>query len=256
MKNKIPTERFTETVQDYIKYRPSYPQEILQLLINEGMLTKETIIADIGSGTGFLTKLFLDHGNEVYGVEPNQAMREAAEGYLKQYGNFHSTSGSAEATSLKDQSIDLITAGTAFHWFDATLAKNEFKRILRNPGWVLLTWNVRNIQESALVADYEKLILQFCPDYRASNAIKFEQTAGQDFFNPHQMKQASFKNSQRFDWLGFKGRLLSSSYSLRPEDSHYQQMLNTLKTIFERHEIAGTIEFLYETKLYYGHLLP
>ncbi|MFN7096842.1 MAG: class I SAM-dependent methyltransferase, partial [Gammaproteobacteria bacterium] len=120
------TERFTETVQNYLKYRPSYPQEVLSFLVDECNLTKQSLIADIGSGTGFLSKLFLDYGNTVYGVEPNQAMREAVEDLLKRYNHFHSIDATAEATTLPDHSVDFITAGTAFHWFDFNKTKQEF----------------------------------------------------------------------------------------------------------------------------------
>lgn len=94
-------EPFTKTVQNYLKYRPSYPKEIVDLLVNECGLNKKSVIADIGSGTGFLAKLFLDAGNTVYGVEPNQAMREAGEAYLAHYPHFHSISGTAETTHLE-----------------------------------------------------------------------------------------------------------------------------------------------------------
>lgn len=249
-----PTERFTETVQDYIKYRPSYPKEVLQLLIDECDLRKNKIIADVGSGTGLLSKLFLNHGNSVYGVEPNQAMREAAEEYLKEYSNFYSINGTAEATSLDKKSIDIITVGTAFHWFDIANTKVEFKRILKKDGWVLLVWNVRNIEESELLREYENLLLVYSTDYKESNARKFNKTAVKEFFSPNEMKMCSFKNAQRFDWNGLKGRLLSTSYSLRPGNARYDEMLKKLKEIFERYQKNGIVEFLYDTKLNYGHI--
>lgn len=249
MKN---TERFSQTVQDYIKYRPSYPKEVLYVLINECHLTPANIIADIGSGTGFLAKLFLDYGNTVYGVEPNQPMREAGEDFLSDYTQFHSIDGTAEATTLANHSVDFITAGTAFHWFDAEKAKLEFKRILKPSGWVLLVWNVRNIQDSKLIQNYENLIVKYGTDYLESNAKKFDKTAVKEFFNPHEMRVQSFRNSQHFDWEGFKGRLLSTSYSLRPGDDGYEEMMRELKMIFDRYQQNGVVEFLYDTKLYYG----
>ncbi len=249
-----PTERFTDTVQDYIKYRPSYPKEVLQLLIEECGLNENTVIADVGSGTGLLSKLFLDHGCVVYGVEPNQAMREAAEVYLKEYANFHSVSGTAEATSLEEKSVNIITAGTAFHWFDIDKTKEEFKRILKLGGWVLLAWNVRNLEESALLRDYEDLLLTYGSDYKESKASAFNKTAVKEFFSPNEMNVCSFKNTQHFDWMGLKGRLLSTSYSLRPGNARYEEMLEQLKEIFERYQKNGIVEFLYDTKLYYGRI--
>lgn len=247
------TERFTETVQDYIKYRPSYPKEVLQTLINECGLTPKSIIADIGSGTGFLAKLFLDNGNEVYGVEPNKEMREAGEEYLKEYKNFRSVNGTAEATTLENKSVDFVTAGTAFHWFDPVKTKQEFKRILKPNGWVLLVWNVRDMN-SDLIRDYEELIIKYGTDYKDSNARKFNQTIGEEFFTPNKMYEKFFPYKQQFDWKGFQGRILSASYSLRPGDAKYPEMMHELKTIFDRYQQNGVVEFLYQTKLYYGQL--
>lgn len=251
---KKSTECFTQTVQDYIKYRPSYPKTVLEFLIDECNLTKDQIIADVGSGTGLLSKLFLNYGNSVFGVEPNQAMREAAEKYLKTYSNFHSVSGTAEATTLANHSVDMITVGTAFHWFDMNKTKIEFRRILKIGGWVLLVWNVRNVEASALLRDYEDLLLRYGTGYKNSSARKFDKTAVAEFFNPNEMKTKSYPNSQQFDWEGLKGRLLSTSYSLRPGDDKYEEMLKELSNIFEKYQKNGRVEFLYNTKLYYGRI--
>ncbi|MBS0350946.1 MAG: class I SAM-dependent methyltransferase, partial [Proteobacteria bacterium] len=80
--NSDNTNRFTDTVENYIKYRPLYPPEMYPFLVEHCGLTQAQTIADIGSGTGFLSKLFLDQGHIVYGVEPNDAMRLAGEQYL------------------------------------------------------------------------------------------------------------------------------------------------------------------------------
>ncbi|MES2141389.1 MAG: class I SAM-dependent methyltransferase [Pseudomonadota bacterium] len=245
-------ERFTDTVQDYVKYRPSYPNAVLDLLIAECGLNKDKVIADVGSGTGLLSQLFLNYGNTVYGVEPNQAMREVGEVYLRRYSNFHSVAGTAEATHLPDKSVDFVTVGTAFHWFDPEKTKQEFYRIAQANAWVLLVWNVRNIEDSALVRDYEDLIRKYGKDYSTSNAIKMDKVALEEFFKPHSMRTASFDNSQQFDWEGLKGRLLSTSYSLRSQDSGYEAMLAALKVIFERYQQNGRVTFLYKTKLYYS----
>lgn len=150
--------------------------------------------------------------------------------------------------------MDFITVGTAFHWFDIEKTKLEFKRILKSTGWVLLVWNVRDIEGSALLKDYENLINKYMPGYHKVNAKRFDQTVLESFFAPQVMKVKSYKNSQQFDWQGFKGRLFSSSYSLRPQSEHYEEMLDNLKTIFNRYQKNGLVEFLYNTKLYYGQL--
>ena len=252
MANKF-IEPFTKTVQHYLKYRPSYPTEILDLLVNECGLSKNSVIADIGSGTGFLAKLFLDVGNTVYGVEPNQAMREAGEAYLAQYSHFYSISGTAEATHLESASMDFITAGTAFHWFDVEKTKREFKRIAKPKAWVVLLWNVRDT-ESPLIRDYENLLLEYGNDYANSNAKKLDKVAMNTFFSEQAIKTASFRNVQQFDWEGFKGRLLSMSFIPGAEDEKYKAMIDQLNNIFLRYEKNGIIEFLYKTNLYYSHI--
>src|SRR4029453_17979120 len=121
-------QRFSSRVEDYIKYRPSYPPALLDTLVTQCRLTPTAEVADIGSGTGLLSELFLRNGNRVYGVEPNREMREAGERLLSAYPSFVSVDGRAEATMLDDASVDFVTAGQAFHWFDPPHARREFMR--------------------------------------------------------------------------------------------------------------------------------
>ena len=241
-----------ETVESYLKYRPSYPEEVYSLLVKQFNLAPDKVIADIGSGTSFLSKLFLAHSHTVYGVEPNSTMRMAAEKYLSLDQNFYSVNGLAEATTLGNEAIDWVIVGTAFHWFDAKKTKSEFKRILKSPGFCLLVWNVRNKQQSAFLQDYEDLILCFSKDYQHSPAQAFNQAVVEDFFI--EMQTASLVNKQKFSWEGLQGRLLSTSYSLRENDFKYSSMMNELKQIFDRHQSNGFVEFLYATKMYYGQM--
>lgn len=246
--------RFTKTVANYEAYRPHYPQEVLEVLIKECDLKGSDIIADIGSGTGILTELLLSNGNIVYGVEPNSAMRQVAETKFQKNSRFHSIKGSAENTTLDSHSIDLITAGTAFHWFEPLTTKIEFIRVLKEKGWVLLVWNVRDVHSSPLVSDYEDLLLTYCHSYKGSKAQTFEKTAVAGFFEPNKMITKSFPNYQTFDWQGLKGRLLSSSYCLDSDNPLYEAMLATLKKVFDRYQKNEYVEFRYETRLIYGQL--
>src|SRR5437870_2796600 len=147
-----PKERFSRRVENYVKYRPGYPGAVLDWLRQHCGLTADWVIADIGSGTGFLAELFLKNGNRVFGTEPNSEMRAAGETLLKKYSRFVSVDGSAEATGLDSSSVDLITAGQAFHWFDRPRARQEFERILKPGGWAALVWNERLINTPFLVA--------------------------------------------------------------------------------------------------------
>src|SRR5689334_22644665 len=158
--------RFTSRVETYAKYRPGYPAEIVDLLRRECNLTPDSIVADIGSGTGKLTELFLANGNVVFGVEPNGAMREVAENIFKDQPSFRSVDGSAESTTLTDASVDVITAGQAFHWFDAAKTRREWVRILKSGGWVALIWNARELQTTPFLHDYEEMMTEFGTDYK------------------------------------------------------------------------------------------
>ena len=247
------TKRFSNRVENYVKYRPHYPKEIIAYLKEHINLLPECVIADIGSGTGISTELFLQNGNKVYGIEPNKEMREAAEKYLEQYKYFISVAGTAEDTLLESNSMDIIVCGQAFHWFDVEKAKVEFKRILKENGYVILIWNSRKIDTSDFLIAYEKLLLQFGTDYE--KVVHKTLESGDDktiewFFAPNKSYVHSFKNMQIFDFEGVKGRLLSSSYA--PIDN--EEMLVELKNIFDKHNQNGSVAFEYETKIYWGKL--
>src|ERR1019366_8204811 len=124
-----PTGRFSSRVDDYVRYRPSYPSGIVTLLQLHCGLTPVSVVADIGSGTGLLAELFLKFGCVVFCVEPNIQMRIAGEHMLRGFGNFHSVDGRAENTGLGDASVDLAVSGQAFHWFDPVRTRDELRRI-------------------------------------------------------------------------------------------------------------------------------
>ncbi len=152
------TKRFSNRVENYVRARPRYPRPALELLVRQIGLTPEWVIADVGSGTGFSAELFVQNGNLVYGVEPNREMRQAAESYLGGFANFRSVDGTAEATGLDEGSIDCVVAGQAFHWFDAAKARQEFRRLLKLDGWVVLMWNTRKLAANAFMQAYEELL--------------------------------------------------------------------------------------------------
>jgi SAM-dependent methyltransferase len=246
-------ERFSSRVENYAKFRPGYPFGILDVLKSNCGLTKESVIADVGSGTGLLSQVFLKNGNVVFGIEPNQLMRAKADDLLKEYANFRSVAATAEITTLPDGSVDFITAGQAFHWFDRTAAKQEFIRILKPKGWVVLVWNARRLDETAFLRDYEGLLLQYSPDYPVVRHENIdEEIAG--FFAPEPMKLVSLENAQRFDFEALKGRLCSSSYAPEPGNTNFELMLRDLQDIFNAYNENGVVNFDYDTRIYYGHL--
>ena len=251
-----PTTRFSDRVENYIKYRPGYPPGVIASLKEHCGLTPETIIADVGSGTGILTKLLLDNGNRVIGIEPNAAMREAAERLLEEERNFTSLAGSAEETGLPSASVDCIIAGQAFHWFDRPRAKAEFQRILKPAGWVVLVWNERETDTSPFLREYEALLKQYATDYHWVNHMNIDPEILREFYAPATVECDHFQNSQSFDFEGLKGRCLSSSYSPNAGQPGHAEMLASLETIFHRYQTGGKVDFTYQTSVYRGQFSP
>jgi len=248
-----PTKRFSNRVDNYLKYRPRYPPEIIPMLNKECGLTPDSLIADIGSGTGFLTELFLRNGNRVLAVEPNAEMRAAGEQMLAQYANFTSVEATAENTSLPDGSVDFVTAGQAFHWFNRAKARSEFARILKPNGWVVIVWNGYNPERTPLLKGYHEALLRYGTDYREVRR-EIEDTQIDKFFTSKAYKVARFSFQQSFDFEAFKGRTLSASYAPQVGELNYDPMLNQLREVFEANQTNGKVAFDYETEVYYGRL--
>lgn len=248
-----PTRRFSNRVENYLKYRPSYPPEIIPLLESECGLTADSSIADLGSGTGFLTELFLKHGNPCFGVEPNPEMRAAGEKVLARHPKFRSVDGTAESTGLPDHSVDLVSAGQAFHWFNREHARPEFVRILKPNGWLVLIWNGYRIETSPFLAGYQELVVRYGTDY---SEVQREVVACdvESFYAPGKCRLANFDYHQTFDYQGLQGRLLSASYAPEPEHPDFQAMLMDVRKLFDAHQNDGRVVFAYETEVYYGQL--
>ncbi|MEO5912747.1 MAG: class I SAM-dependent methyltransferase [Luteolibacter sp.] len=251
-----PTTRFSDRVDNYVKYRPSYPLEVIDALKSHCGLTPSTIVADIGSGTGILTRLLLQNGNHVLAVEPNLEMRVAAERLLVSESGFESRDGSAEETGLANGSVDLIVAAQAFHWFDRELSKKEFRRILRPGGWIVLIWNERETETSEFLAAYESLLEQHTIDYQRVNHTNITDDVLSEFFKPGIFETLTFRNSQRFDFEGLKGRCMSSSYIPNEGQPGHERMISSLEEIFDRYQTEGWVEFEYRTNLYLSSFLP
>jgi SAM-dependent methyltransferase len=247
------TSRFSDRVENYVRYRPSYPPEVLQTLQTECGLTREHVIADIASGTGIWTRILLENGNRVYGVEPNVDMRQAGERLLAEFSNFTSVAGTAEATTLDDRSVDFVTAAQAGHWFDPRRSRQEFSRILRPQGWLVLMWNERLTDATAFLREYEQLLLDFGTDYED---VRHERTTDSvnEFFDPDPFQERTFAMQQEFDYAGLEGRLLSSSYAPGPEHPKHAPMLLELRRIFDEHEAGGRVSVGYNTRVYFGRL--
>lgn len=247
-------ERFTNKSEHYSKFRPSYPKEVISYLKKKKTLNLKSsdIIADVGSGTGIFTELLLNNGNLVYGVEPNKEMRKKAEDNLEAYPNFKSIAGTAENTTLKDRSINLITVAQAFHWFDIEDVRKEFQRIIEENGGILLIWNHRRT-DSLFSKDYETLLTKYCPNYGIVHHREADRDI-EEFFHSESFKIHQMTNYQEFDLRGLLGRLFSSSYTPKEGEDNYQLLISEMEKLFKKHQIENKIRFEYFTMLYYGKL--
>jgi SAM-dependent methyltransferase len=247
------TSRFSDRVENYVRYRPGYPPEALQALRDECALAPRHIVADIASGTGIWTRMLLENGSQVFGVEPNAEMRQAGERLLAEFPKFTPVAGTAEATTLADASIDFVTAAQAAHWFDRERSRREFARILKPEGWLVLLWNERLTDSTPFLREYEQLLLTCGTDYED---VRHEKTTDSvnDFFDPMPFQARVFEMRQEFEYAGIEGRLLSSSYAPGPEHPNYAPMLRDLRRIFDTHAVAGRATFDYKTRVYFGRL--
>lgn len=244
--------KFSRVVQDYVRYRPRYPRQLITLLENNCQLTSDSIIADIGSGTGLLAERFLENGNLVYGVEPNPDMQEAAEVYLKEYPQFKRVDATALATTLPSQSVDVITAGQAFHYFHDMPTRQEFLRILKPTGWLVLVWNLPSNHGTAFGNAFEQIWRRYIS---AEEQFRNRQRPSYiDEFYGENPITVSLRNVQNCDLQKLKGRFFSASRAPAPESPQHASMLADLETLFDDQQVDGIVKIEYDLQVILGQL--
>lgn len=251
------TQRFSNRTPFYHQYRPRYPQAVIETLKTELGLLPEWIIADVGSGTGISSELFLKNGNLVFGVEPNDEMRAESVTHYGSYENFKPQKGTAEATGLPEHSVDLVTAGQAFHWFDLEGAKREFGRILKSPEqYVVLFWNTRKAESSPFMTDFQALVQQYSVDFqKVQHGRVFEEEArALSILYNGSYERRVFSNDQVLDYAGLKGRVLSASYAPLEGHPNYAPMLTALEALFAQYQRDGQVTIEYATQIYWGRV--
>lgn len=242
-------ERFSNRVANYVKYRPDYPREIVAYLASNCRMTHESLIADIGCGTGLSSQLFLENCNTVIGVEPNDAMRAAAVEFLSDFPDFRIVDGTSEATTLPDASVDVVVAAQAFHWFDPVKTRTEFHRILKPNGHIVLIWNERQLTTTPFLVEYEQFLLKYAADYTKVRHENISRERLRDFFQKEYTSK-TFQRSQVFNFDGLLGRMLSSSYMPSEADAVFDEMAKELQALFAKHAENGKIRVLYDTNVY------
>jgi SAM-dependent methyltransferase len=248
------TKRFSDRVDNYVKYRPGYPPRVLDYLATACGLSPQSVIADVGAGTGIFTKLLLDEGYNVFAVEPNRPMLDAAVGQLGGNRKFIAIEGTAEATTLANASVDLITCAQAFHWFNNKNTKAEFRRILKPGGKAALIWNNRITEADSFLIAYDKLLKSESVDYNKVNHQNINDIDFKAFFKNGEYTVTKYPNAQIFDEAGLIGRALSSSYVPTPGTPESDKFLALLKAIFNKYNVDGKVVFKYETEIYLGEV--
>lgn len=252
MSDLKPTERFSDRVADYVRYRPDYPQAMLAWLQDEHGVNPHEWVADIGAGTGISSKLFLDGGYHVIAVEPNAPMRAAAEQWLGDHERFRIVDGRATATGLDEASVDLVIVAQAFHWFDQDAARREFQRILRPNGLVAIIWNSRRLVGTPFLEGYEALLKTYGTDYTSVAERYGDEPQMRAWFGEGYLGMGRFDHGQKLDFEALSGRLMSSSYAPRAGHPSHEPMMQALRELFDRSAVDGRIGFDYDTVVYVG----
>ena len=245
------TNKFTGKATVYSNARPGYAPAFTSYLSDIGIV-KNSCVADIGSGTGIFSKVLLEMGCRVYGVEPNDDMRRESKESLAQFETFYPVDASEENTTLDENSIDFITVAQAFHWFDVAKFKLECNRILKNSGKVILIWNSR-VMDSPLVIENEQIFKRFCKDFKGfSGGIGYMDESIKTFFGNFEVHR--FQNDLYFDKSKFIGRNLSASYSLKETHLEYNSYIMHLNNLFDKYATDEKLIVPNETIAYIGQI--
>lgn len=254
MSNLHSTERFSDRVADYVRYRPTYPTALTDWLRKAHGVTADWRIADVGAGTGISSKMFLDAGHAVIAVEPNAAMRGAAVAWLANHPTFSAVDGRADATTLDDASVDLVSVAQAFHWFDPESTRHEFHRILRPGGLAAIYWNSRRLAGTSFLEGYETLLQIYGTDYTSVAERYADESRMRAWFGQGWRGAASFDHRQLLDFDALRGRLMSSSYAPQPGHPKHEAMIEALRRLFDACAVDGRVSFDYDTQVYVGEV--
>jgi len=230
-------ELFTSKSKIYDAYRPKYSEQFIDSIIENYPLSHLAKIADIGAGTGILTQQLLRIGCEIFAIEPNKEMREIAENKFLNEKKCHVINGSAEKTTLNDNSMDLIIVAQAFHWFEIESFRKEFQRISKR-NKAILVWNTKKTSQPYL-AELEEVNQKYCKEFKGfSGGIEIDQISS--FFDNHYIRK-EFENNLRMKKHNFVNGILTGSYTPDKEDKDYEAYVQKIEEIFEKYCINGEL---------------
>lgn len=247
------TKKFNGLASVYAAGRPTYADAFIEELYKKFGFSSNSVIADIGSGTGKLAKQIIEKGSYVYCIEPNEDMRNQSVTELEKYTNKSIIAGDAADTALQDCSVDFITTAQAFHWFDAKLFRNECKRIIKPGGKVFLIWNMRDINSDIVRKSYN-IYKKYCPEFKGfCGGIKKDDIRISFFFN-NRYERLEYDNTLYYDKEKFINRSLSGSYSLKQQDIRYNEYINKLEALFYEYADNNVITVPNKTIVYLGSM--
>ena len=247
------TQKFSGKSDIYEAARPAYAPALMAWLSTALKLGPESRIADVGAGTGKLTAQLLATGAMVYAVEPNADMRAKAIAILNHEAHFHPIAAPAENTGLPAHSFHLITAASAFHWFDAQAFRAECQRLLLPEGQVCLIWNHRKLDNEINVA-FREIFAKYCPHFSGFSFERQEGTRQIESFFSSEVIEKRFDNPVRYDMAGFVGRARSASYAIIPGDDGYEDFIEALENLFSLHEKDGYIDVPHQSVGFLGRV--
>lgn len=246
--------KFDDKGRIYLKSRPDYHKDIIDYLLTNHIISKESRVADIGSGTGIFSLQLQPYVKQVFAVEPNDSMRENAELQFKEYENIVSVSGCAENTLLRENSVDCITVAQAFHWFDKSAFARECQRILTPGGRIVLLWNVRD-ENNEIVKQNSEINALFSDNYSGfSNGMDFNNEQQFSDFFTEQYEKIEIKNPIYYDLNTFISRNLSSSFAPQKGNPNYEPYIEALTKLFYEQSVGGIMQYPYITRCYIGEI--
>ena len=248
-------ERFSSKADIYKKFRPTYPKDLIDYLYSQIGFDQESVIADIGSGTGICSRLLIERGSLVYCVEPNGDMRQTAEKDLAGFRNFISIGAPAENTGLKDKSVDYITAAQAFHWFNRQMFRSECRRILKPGGKVAVVWNMRD-HECEIVKKENALRASYCIDTKGLEDGGKLARDWSDFFEGGICEYKTCRNDLVLNREAYIGINLSRSWAPteKQDPEKHHGLVCVLNELFDEHNVNGILSFPYFTQCYIGRV--
>ena len=249
------TDAFTTKAADYAAARPRYPAALFERLRASHVLFSAAQVVDVAAGTGLFTGQLLHRGYHVTAIEPNAAMLAVADAALGQYRKYRSIAASAEATTLADGAIDVITAAQAFHWFDVEAVRREWLRVLKPDGRVVLVWNTRPLTDPLQKA-LDDLLGEFGGGKQAVLDRRQDLSQVPAFFDAAAYEQFDLGHSQELDREGLISLALSRSAMPDRGTQEGERAAQSLGQLFAQHERGGKVSVAYRTRAFVGRPKP